>query len=105
MTFDPQGDLLLSTGWDGQVLLWSTAEIDDIIKIGDADATTMECFSGFILGQNQRAQKRVGTQGGGCPFVPLWMGAMGGGVFALMRSSSSKVHFVGYEMPKKMLYG
>ncbi|XP_071794012.1 uncharacterized protein [Asterias amurensis] len=96
VTFDPQGDLLLSAGWDGQVLLWSAAEIDDIIKIGDADTTTMECLSGFILGQGQRAQKGVGAQGGGCSFVPLWMGVMGGGVFALMRSSASKVHFVGY---------
>ncbi|XP_038071454.1 uncharacterized protein LOC119740264 isoform X2 [Patiria miniata] len=104
VTFDPRGRFLLSTGWDGQVLFWSAGEVDDIIKIGD-DTTTMECSSGFILGQSQRTQKGTGTQGGGCPFVPVWTGVTGEGAFVLLRSSSAKVHLVGYHLPKKIVYG
>ncbi|XP_070542633.1 uncharacterized protein [Ptychodera flava] len=52
VTFDPCGNFLISTGWDGQILFWRTAEIDDIILSAD-DVTVLECTTGYMVGQHK----------------------------------------------------
>ena len=103
VTFDPASNFLFSSGWDGQLFFWNTAEIDDIISSGD-DVTDVAFQSGFAIGQGQQKSQVSSAFGeiNSSPFVPLQAQVYHGSVLLATRCCQDRVHLVLYETPKSV---
>ncbi|XP_071505223.1 uncharacterized protein [Diadema antillarum] len=101
VTFDPSGNFLLSAGWDGQLLIWNTADIDDAIESRDPAASEIVCSSGFVMGRSLRGQ----SSGSGMqrPFVPQSLTVLDAYAVLMLRTSVNRVSLAMYELPRKCL--
>ncbi|XP_071953343.1 uncharacterized protein [Antedon mediterranea] len=95
--FDPSGDFLISVGWDGQILFWNTADIDDVISYGAGDISTVECSTGFMIGQ----QKFSNFPSDGMNFMPFLLSLVRQIVYILAYTDSETLCLVAYQAPKK----
>lgn len=98
VTFDPSGAFLLSAGWDGQLLFWDVADIDDAIESDDDVDCEIVCSSGFVMGRSSRGQNLNGTLR---PFVPQAIALFAAYAVVMLRTSVNRISLAMYEIPKK----
>ena len=98
VTFDTSGSFLLSAGWDGQLLFWNVADIDDAIESEDDAHSEIVCSSGFVMGRSSGNQVLNGTSR---PFVPQAVTTYGSYALVLLRTSVNRIALAMYEVPKK----
>ncbi|XP_033113475.1 uncharacterized protein LOC117114052 [Anneissia japonica] len=97
VTFDPSGSFLVSAGWDGQILFWNTTDIDDVISCGAGDVSTVECSTGFMIGQ----RKFRNFPKDGINFMPLVLSLAQPIIYMLAHIDSETLCLVSYHIPKK----
>ncbi|XP_077988420.1 uncharacterized protein LOC144442920 [Glandiceps talaboti] len=101
LTFDPNGKYLLSAGWDGQILFWRVAEIDDIITNND-DVTIMECTSGYMVGQ-QRLTKSCDDVINRGALMATSLSVLDDILFVVAKVTAGQVYVSAYRIPDKYL--
>ncbi|XP_035666101.1 uncharacterized protein LOC118409294 isoform X7 [Branchiostoma floridae] len=94
VAFHPSGELLVSAGWDSQVLLWSTTDVENAVELnGD---TQIEPLCGFVIGRKKSAVGRKVR-------LPLEMQIVGQLLFLLMQTEAGDAALAVYSLPKKHL--
>ncbi|KAI8499376.1 hypothetical protein Bbelb_231400, partial [Branchiostoma belcheri] len=96
VSFHPSGQFLVSAGWDSQVLLWSTMDVENAVEL-DGDSSLIEPLCGFVVG------RKASAVGGRKVRLPLGMRIVGRLMFLLLQTEAGDAALAVYSLPRKYL--
>ncbi|XP_019640461.1 PREDICTED: uncharacterized protein LOC109482208 [Branchiostoma belcheri] len=96
VAFHPSGQFLVSAGWDSQVLLWSTMDVENAVEL-DGDSSQIEPLCGFVVG------RKASAVGGRKVRLPLGMRIVGRLMFLLLQTEVGDAALALYSLPRKYL--